>query len=343
MNITETNTSPTESSTNSSENLRTPRQILLFRDLGVEAPKVASTSIHQTSRSEWAKDFIKLHELHTKQLQDCVEFYKLTKSEQDSVRYQLRKILVRHQRDNSLSNLTRLGATTHILDSKRTAIRTRLSATSIKGWGMSLLLYSALLIALGLLGLESISYYTTSRGMSFPRALAFSVLVELMLLIFFLSREKKIRFLGWMVFLYSTATCGLWVLHQDSVRVQQFQIAENQRNDLLEKKSVLKNKIKVVQDELDIAISAQKKLLSLGFVTKSFAVREEIVRKKIEIADLMKEVDGLDASKTPTQAVIKAGAIELDSYSQFGLRILLQLFVMNFSVLKLRKRRLSGI
>ncbi|MEZ4816333.1 MAG: hypothetical protein R3C42_10040 [Parvularculaceae bacterium] len=337
MNTTETNTFKDQCSTRSTEKEETPRQVLLFRDLGVGGDKSEFTQARKTSQAEWARSFIEMHELKYGRLQECVEFYKLTKSEQDSVRYQLGK-LARHQRDTKLSNLKSLAPTDPLIDSTSTKFRAGLALVKWKGWGMNVLLYSTLAIVVGLLTTESVSYYTTSRGMSLHKALAFSLVVEMMLVIFFLSKQKQIRFLGWMVFLYSTATCGLWVLHQDSARVESYENSKNEVKSKLEEKEFLKKKIQAVESELGIALDAQKRLLDLGYVTKSFQLRDHIEKKKAEISDLMREISVLDNKEKSSPNVLKAGAFEMDSYSQFGLRILLQLFIMNFSTLSFSRR-----
>lgn len=338
MNTTETNTFKDQCSTGSTEKIETPRQVLLFHSLGVVGEKPEFTKARKTSQAEWARSFIQMHELRSRRIQDCVEFYKLSKSEQDSVRYQLGK-LARHQQDTKLNNLKSLAPTEPLIDSTSTKFRAGLALVKWKGWGMNILLYSTLSIVVGLLTAESVSYYTTSRGMSWHKALAFSLVVEMMLVIFFLSKEKKLRFLGWLVFLYSTATCGLWVLHQDSARVQSYENSKNEVKSKLEEKQFLTKKIQSVESELGIAIDSQKKLLNLGYVTKSFQLRDHIEKKKAEISDLMREISLLENKEKSSPTVLKAGAFEMDSYSQFGLRILLQLFVMNFSALSLRKRQ----
>lgn len=327
----------------SSPNLESSRQSSLFELAGERSTERGNLLSEPKRRSKWAREFVNTHELSFSNLKSCDEFYKLNKQKQDSVRYQLKRISLSQQQETSLNNLTIQEATATIIDSKKPQFRPKLGLSELKNTLVSFLLYGTLALVVGLLTAESFTYYFEARGMSFGKAMTFSCVVELMLLILFSSSQKKIRLIGWAVFFYSTATCGLWLLHLDAKRNDDRLVQVRKENLLENEISALKDKAGFTEKEIELLIKAQQKLVDMGHLSKSLRVGEEIKKQKDYLSSIFENINVLKNKNEKKVTLVKAGTFEADSYSQFGLRVLFQIFVANFSSILGKERKKKRI
>jgi hypothetical protein len=320
------------------KNLETPLQNDFFEVGEGSRKKELPVNATPKARARWAKDFVNNHELSFSNLKNCAEFYKLNKSEQDSVRYQLKRNLEKPLQNANVSNLTRQPLEKSVENFKSTQISAKAVLEKTQALGTSILLYVALVIVLGLLTAESITYYQEARGMVFQKAFAVSLVVELLLVLLFSSSKKQIKILAWMLFAYSTATCGLWILHQDAKRSEVSQEQRKLKESHEQEIEDLRNKIKFTEQEIELLVKTQSAFLNMGHLSKSLRVGEEILRKKEYLSSINKSIQEIRNTKSDHVTILKAGAFEADSYSQFALRIILQLFVANFSLLKRKEK-----